>query len=219
MLYDSKTDNSGASAVRAKPVDWGQPASSHVRWSRVTSSNGSAWEARAHQSYPGITKATGSDGSTVVVSARVSGYEDFDETRIRHMEMIQAVVSRLGNNSFVVKGWAITVAGAFFAFAVSRDEPRVALVGLVPVMAFYAVDVYYLQAERLFRALFDRVRVGDASVQPFFMGATSRDFRRRMSDLGEDVSWHDTSWRPTLLLYYAGLSLASLVIATMLGSS
>jgi len=147
----------------------------------------------------------------------VSGYEDFEENRIKHMQMIQAVVSRLGNNSFVVKGWAITVAGAFFAFAVSREEASIALAGLFPVLAFYAVDVYYLQAERLFRVLFDQVRVGDASVQPFFMGATSPDFRRRMSDLGKDVAWHHTSWRPTLFLYYLGLSLAGLVIAAILG--
>jgi len=153
------------------------------------------------------------------MSAKVSGYEDFDEKRIKHMEMIQAVVARLGNNSFVVKGWAITVAGAFFAFAVSRDDPSVAFAGLVPVIAFYWVDVYFLQAERLFRVLFDQVRVGDPSVQPFFMGATSPDFRERMNALGKDVSWQDTSWRPTLLGYYVALALAGVLIGVLLSAS
>jgi hypothetical protein len=58
--------------------------------------------------------ATGSgDG----VSQRTGEYEGFDEHRLKHMEFIQAVVGRLASNSFFVKGWAITVAGAFIGFA------------------------------------------------------------------------------------------------------
>lgn len=155
----------------------------------------------------------------VVVSATVNGYEEFEANRIKHMEMIQAVVSRLGNNSFVVKGWAITVAGAFFAFAVSRDDPNVAFAGLVPVIAFYWVDVYFLQAERLFRVLFDQVRAEDPSIQPFFMNATNPEFRARMNALGRDVSWQDTTWRPTLVGYYAALALAGVLIGVLLGPS
>jgi hypothetical protein len=157
-------------------------------------------------------------GGHSIFRADVTGYDDFEANRIKHMEMIQAVVSRLGNNSFVVKGWAITVAGAFFAFSVSRDEPGIALAGLLPVVAFYAVDAYYLQSERLFRVLFDQVREGDPSVPAFFMGATAPAFRERMSALGKDVAWHDTSWRPTLFLYYLGLAAAGLVIAGVLGA-
>jgi hypothetical protein len=153
------------------------------------------------------------------VSADLSSYDDFDGNRIKHMEMIQAVVSRLGNNSFVVKGWAITVAGAFFAFAVDRDDSSIAFAGLVPVIAFYWVDVYFLQAERLFRVLFEQVRAGDPSVEPFYMNATSSEFRERMSASGKDVSWQATSWRPTLFGFYLALALAGVLISVLLSSS
>jgi len=33
--------------------------------------------------------------------------------------MVQAVITRLGNDSFLVKGWAVTVNGVFLGFAVS----------------------------------------------------------------------------------------------------
>lgn len=42
---------------------------------------------------------------------RTSGYESFEDQRIKHLDMLQAVIGRLGNDSFLVKGWAVTVAG------------------------------------------------------------------------------------------------------------
>lgn len=41
----------------------------------------------------------------------MSNYQDFDEARIKHLELIQAVIGRLGINGFLMKGWALTVAG------------------------------------------------------------------------------------------------------------
>lgn len=32
---------------------------------------------------------------------------EFSDARIKHLDMVQAVVARLGGNGFVVKGWAI----------------------------------------------------------------------------------------------------------------
>jgi hypothetical protein len=72
-----------------------------------------------------------------VPSPHVSVYTDFEENRIKHLEMIQAVISRLGTNSFLVKGLAVTVSGAFLGFAVSGKEWGLALAGLLPVMMFW----------------------------------------------------------------------------------
>ena len=35
-----------------------------------------------------------------------------DDGRIKHLELIQMVVARMGNNSFLIKGWSLTVTGA-----------------------------------------------------------------------------------------------------------
>ena len=31
------------------------------------------------------------------------------EIKIRHLEMIQAVITRMASNSFMLKGWAVTL--------------------------------------------------------------------------------------------------------------
>jgi hypothetical protein len=115
-------------------------------------------------------------------------YESINENRVKHLEMIQAVIGRLGNDSFLVKGWSITVAGAFFGFAVSSDNGPLALAAVLPTGFFWSLDTYYLWSERLFRVLYDHVRTGETGVEPFFMAATSKKFiaaaqRRNAGDI------------------------------------
>src|SRR6266487_2496159 len=99
-------------------------------------------------------------------------YDDFEANRLKHLDLIQAVIGRLAGNSFLIKGWTITVAGAFFGFALSSHSAWLAVTATVPILAFRWLDAYFLRAERLFRALYDEVRLKDERVTPFSMGAT-----------------------------------------------
>lgn len=45
-----------------------------------------------------------------------------DADRIKHLEFIQAVITRMGTNSFLVKGWALTLAAAFLALSMRPTE-------------------------------------------------------------------------------------------------
>jgi hypothetical protein len=89
-------------------------------------------------------------------------YDSIEPNRIKHLELIQGVIGRLGNDSFLVKGWAVTVAGALIGFGVDRDKPGLALVALVSTLLLWLLDGYYLRSERLFRRLYDAVRSKDA---------------------------------------------------------
>jgi len=142
-----------------------------------------------------------------------SDYDDVEQNRNKHLEMIQAVVARLAGNSFLVRGWALTVSAAFFGFAITQDDARLALVGLLPITLFFALDAYFLQGERLFRVLYEEVRRGESDIKPFFLNATSEEFRKKMTAEGKDVSWHATTWRPMLLVFYVGLILICVAVA------
>ena len=82
-----------------------------------------------------------------------------EAARTKHLELIQAVVSRLAHNSFVYKGWAVTIVSAIFVLATKDPNPLYLLIALVPTLAFWGLDSYYLRQERLFRKLYDRMRV------------------------------------------------------------
>src|SRR4051812_44180277 len=107
-------------------------------------------------------------------------YDAFEPNRLKHLELIQGAVTRLASNSFLIKGWAITVAGAFFGFALTSHSTQLAIAAVVPTVAFWSLDTYFLRAERLFRALYDEVRLKDTRIEPFYMGATGPKFVKRV---------------------------------------
>ncbi|MGA8366272.1 MAG: hypothetical protein ACLQMT_14000 [Candidatus Acidiferrales bacterium] len=81
------------------------------------------------------------------------------EDRIKHLEFIQNAILRMAGNSFLLKGWSITIAAAFFALAAKNSRPGFALLALFPTLSFWGLDAYYLRLERLFRELYDEVRL------------------------------------------------------------
>ena len=85
------------------------------------------------------------------------------------MEMIQDVIARLADNSFFMKGWGLTVTGAIYAFAASNLNWRVSALGLLPAMAFWLLDSYFLRQERLYGHLYNDARRFDGSVELFTM--------------------------------------------------
>src|SRR6266545_5217366 len=91
------------------------------------------------------------------------------ESVVKHLEFIQAVIARHASSSFLIKGWALTVAGVFYGFAAKNLNWRIALVALLPSMVFWGLDTYYLWQERIFRCLYDAVRTGTPEIDAFCM--------------------------------------------------
>ena len=78
---------------------------------------------------------------------------------IAHLQMIQAVIDRMARNSFTLKGWAVALAAAGSALGASDEAFEYApLAGLIPAVAFWGLDGYYVRQERIFRCIYDRVR-------------------------------------------------------------
>lgn len=120
----------------------------------------------------------------------------------KHLEFIQNVIARLANNSFLMKGWAVTVSGAFFGFAIQQSHEGLAVMGLVPAIALWALDAYFVKKERQFRKLFDAVRLNPSSHTAFDMNP---------EPFHSDVDpWFRTAFSLTLWPFYSGIVLAGL---------
>lgn len=142
-------------------------------------------------------------------------YRDYSEARIKHLEMVQAVVARLGGNGFVVKGWAITIAGAFLGFAITRGNGWLALAGALPTLSFWFLDATFLRSERAFRLLFEEIRARRA--EPFFMNATAPSFLKSLSAADRStVSWKAVFSRPSMNWFYGAIIVSAIVIAAFL---
>ncbi len=121
-----------------------------------------------------------------------------DKTRVvKHMEMIQGVISRLAHDSFLVKGWSMTLLAAGVIF-ITRGEVRsdcVILAFIVPVFGFWILDAYFLWQERLFRQLYDEIRQQETT-------DFSMDLTKHKGDRKDQLKFWRSFFSCTLNLFY-----------------
>ncbi len=89
--------------------------------------------------------------------------------KVEHLKMIEIIIERMGKNSFSMKGWATTLVTGVFALAAKESNPLFFLMAYLPIIAFWLLDSYYLQRERLFKSLYDSVRIMNESEINFSM--------------------------------------------------
>lgn len=102
--------------------------------------------------------------------------EKCSETKIRYLELIQNVITRMANNSFMLKGWAITLVAGIFALASKDADKSFFLIAYIPVVLFWLMDSYYLQQERLYRKLYNNaIKMKDEDVDMVLTPPTPDD--------------------------------------------
>ena len=86
------------------------------------------------------------------------------DAKLKHLEFLQAVIARMATNSFLFKGWAITIAAGVSAFAAAKTKAAVLSVALVTTLMFWALDGYYLWLERCFRKAYVDIATDPAEI-------------------------------------------------------
>ena len=93
-----------------------------------------------------------------------------NEDAIKHLEFIQSVISRMASNSFLLKGWTVTLVAALFALAAQNSNADFIYLAVCPIISFWILDAYYLRQERFYRALYNDIRKKEESIiDPFTM--------------------------------------------------
>ena len=82
---------------------------------------------------------------------------DYKDSELKHIAMVESVIERMGQNSFALKGWTMTLIVAICAFSAAGSERRFSLVAAAPIVVFWFLDSFYLQRERKYRELYKRV--------------------------------------------------------------
>lgn len=127
-----------------------------------------------------------------------------DDDKRKHFDLLQGAISRMASNSFLLRGWSITLATAMFGLAAKESKPDLALLALLPILAFWGLDAYYLGYERRFRDLY-RAAVADAAT----------DFRMTPEPLGLP-GWLKVLVRPAVVGLHLPLVLATLGVNALL---
>ena len=80
------------------------------------------------------------------------------ENKIKHLEFIQDAIKRMAGNSFLLRGWSVTLVIAVLTLASQSFKTIYLWLALFVIIIFWTLDSYYLFQERKFRCLYDEVR-------------------------------------------------------------
>ena len=86
------------------------------------------------------------------------------EDQRKHLDYIQSIVTRMNSNSFLIKGWSITITSALLALAASTKNLSILFIAIIPMVAFWILDAFYLQYERKFRGLYEKVIEAESKI-------------------------------------------------------
>jgi hypothetical protein len=132
------------------------------------------------------------------------------ENKLRHLEMIQNIIGRMANNSFLLKGWTVTLVAGIFAISSKEADKIYFLIAYIPVFVFWGLDSYYLLQERLYRSLYDTIRDMDEKDIDFSLKATSKDF------LSDKNCYCNCVFSKTELWFYLPLALTILLVVGLI---
>jgi hypothetical protein len=127
------------------------------------------------------------------------------EAKLKHLEILQGVINRMAGNSFLLRGWSVTLASALFALAAKDANFKLIVLAYYPILIFWILDGYFLSQERLFRALFDKVRQLPEDKIDFSMN--TREF------YGGRNSWAAAALSKTVLIFYLSVLIVMLAVA------
>jgi hypothetical protein len=125
--------------------------------------------------------------------------------KIEHLKLIQAVITRMASNSFLLKGWSVTLVAALFALAAKDTKPAVVLIAYLPAVMFWTLDGYFLWQETSFRHLYDKVR-GLAEDQI--------DFSMSTAGAPDLPGWLSRTFSKSLMLFHGSI-IATIIAVTL----
>jgi hypothetical protein len=116
------------------------------------------------------------------------------QDQIKHLEFIQAIITRMNANSFKLKGWAVVIISALLALFASSSNVVYFFVAIIPTLLFWCLDAYYLQQERKFRGVYDDVIADNGKVKLFEMPIQKYK--------GKEYCFCKVLWSKTILAFY-----------------
>jgi len=124
------------------------------------------------------------------------------DTKLKHLEFIQAAIARMATNSFLFKGWTVTVAAGLSAFAAVDRRAAVLTIAIVTTLMFWGLDGYYLWLERGFVKLHESVATkAEADI----------DFAMRIDKTHAFWCWLRACFRPHVWIFYGGIAAADVI--------
>lgn len=81
---------------------------------------------------------------------------NLNDVLLKEIDLIQACINRMAQNSFMIKGWTISLVAVVLALLPeSFDLTGLCFIGIVATICFWYLDAFFLRTEKLYRWKYD----------------------------------------------------------------
>ncbi|VGM94875.1 Uncharacterised protein [uncultured Avibacterium sp.] len=122
----------------------------------------------------------------------------------KEIDLLQACITRMANNSFVIKGWAITLVSLILTL--NNNQSKFNWIIIIPILAFWYLDAFFLNTERVYRTQYDWVIKNRENTNENLYELNPSKFQGNESILETIIS-------KSLLIFYGTLIALSLFIS------
>lgn len=129
------------------------------------------------------------------------------ENLLKEIDLIQNIINRMAKNSFLIKGWAVTLISVIIVFSGNRF--RFYYCALI-LIGFWALDAYYLYIERRYRELYQWVIKNRKNNSDFLFDLNT--YRKGLINENSCIFYIKSLTSATMLLFYVLLVVVLLII-------
>ena len=145
-----------------------------------------------------------------VETPQVSSDKHFSEEMMAYLSLIQEPIGRLSTASSVFKGFAATIVTGIAALSYAEIGLPLLILSFIPILAFAALDIYYLRLEKCYRGLYNDVLNGEHEVDFSIAIPHDRAFIERAK-----ASVINCMASPSIWLFYPAMFLVLIIVCVL----
>ncbi|MGJ8665989.1 MAG: hypothetical protein ACSHW7_06475 [Patiriisocius sp.] len=130
------------------------------------------------------------------------------DEKLKHLEFIQNIITRMNTNSFQIKGMSVTLSAALLALVANTTNMIFIAIIYFTLFIFWGLDAYYLSQEKGYRNLYNRARKLSNEQIDF-------DLKLKSTDVEGNNSWQFSLTNKTIILLYLAQAILSLILIVL----
>lgn len=75
-----------------------------------------------------------------------------EEVLVKEIDLIQSCINRMAQNSFIIKGWTISLNGILLGVLADKGYTKsIPIICMISIICFWYLDAFFLRTEKLYR--------------------------------------------------------------------
>jgi len=138
----------------------------------------------------------------------VKNKDNLKEYMLKEIDIIQDIIKRMAFNSFMIKGWTITL--VVVSLLLKGTEKYQVWIAFIPLVVFWLLNAYFLRQERMYIILYDWVINNRLNTEEHLFDMKTRRFKNEVQSIPRIMFSITLGW------FYGSIAILVIIYVLML---